>query len=510
MNQIKRVFFALVACLCGQVWGASGSFQFVEGTVDIVRADGRRDTARKGAELSEGDSVVSGRDAHAQIVMADDTVIAVRPETQLRIEAFRFAGDADPAPQSIIGLLKGTFRTLTGRIARMTRGVAVVRTPNATIGVRGTDHEPAYIPPPAPGETPVAPPGTYDKVNEGAVYIETEAGRIELAANEVGFASLETMAPPVRLPSVPQFLRGDGGLRAGRATAQEREGAEEERGRGARPVQITQAMRDFAARVPLPPAIIAAVKEGDLDPRILAATVPAPAGVAVAGGDLSPGGFLGSGGGVVGAGEDPVAVLLSSGVPVAITSREFAYVRNGSRIVDGGQARTIDGAEVRWGIYAGGSIVDARGSRSPQFFHAMAARDATPLSNLSGTATYSSVLGYTKPVNEAGELGGRIINGRSAVTVDFASARVTGYELSVIDARGHQFDGQYSGNGVPLAQFLGSAGLQLSTKCSQGCNGSGTGNAHGVVVGPRGGGLITSYDIRAGGKGVTGSVVLGR
>jgi len=510
MIHIKRVFLVLVACVCGQVWGASGSFQFVEGAVDVVRPDGRRDAARKGAELSEGDTVVSGRDAHAQIVMADDTVIAVRPETQLRIEAFRFAGEADPAPQSIIGLLKGTLRTLTGRIARMTRGVAVVRTPNATIGVRGTDHEPAYIPPPAPGETPVASPGTYDKVNEGAVYIETEAGRIELAANEVGFASLETIAPPVRLPSVPQFLRGEGGLRAGRAAAQERDGPNDERGREQRPIQITQAMRDFAARVPLPPAIIAAIKEGDLDPRILAATVPAAPGLAIAGGDLSPGGFLGSGGGVVGAGEDPVAVLLSAGVPVAITSREFAYARNGARAVDGGQARTGDGAEVRWGIYAGGSIVDARGYRAPQFFHAMAARDATPVSNLSGTATYASVLGFTKPINEAGELGGRIVNGRSAVTVDFNSARVIGYEMSVIDARGHQFDGQYSGSGVPLTQFLGNTGLPLATKCSQGCSGSGTGNAHGVVVGPKGGGVITSYDISAGGKGVTGSVVLGR
>jgi hypothetical protein len=102
------------------------------------------------------------------------------------------------------------------------------------------------------------------------------------------------------------------------------------------------------------------------------------------------------------------------------------------------------------------------------------------------------------------------VNGRTAVTVDFNSARVIGYEMSVIDARGHQFDGQYSGSGVPLTQFLGNAGLPLATKCSQGCSGGGAGNAHGVVVGPKGGGVITSYDISAGGKGVAGSVVLGR
>ena len=39
--------------------------------------------------------------------------------------------------------------------------------PTATIGIRGTDHEPVFIPEPKPGETPVGQPGTYDKVNSG-------------------------------------------------------------------------------------------------------------------------------------------------------------------------------------------------------------------------------------------------------------------------------------------------------------------------------------------------------
>ena len=54
--------------------------------------------------------------------------------------------------RSALSLLKGAMRAITGYIGRSNRDGYRIETPTATIGIRGTDHEPAYYPPPERGE----------------------------------------------------------------------------------------------------------------------------------------------------------------------------------------------------------------------------------------------------------------------------------------------------------------------------------------------------------------------
>jgi hypothetical protein len=92
---------------------------------------------------------------------------------------------------------------------------------------------------------------------------------------------------------------------------------------------------------------------------------------------------------------------------------------------------------------------------------------------------------------------------------------VTNYDVKVVDARGYTFQGAFSGN-LPVTQFVAGSGVPLTVSCS-GCGGatvgSGpSGSGHGVVVGPTGQGLVSSYDMKSfrtvGTFGVTGSVLL--
>jgi len=73
-------------------------------------------------------------------------------------------------------------------IGRRNKSNYLVNTPTAKIGIRGTDHEPYYVPSPAPGETLPAPPGTYNKVNVGETVIRTPGGTVVVGANQIGFA----------------------------------------------------------------------------------------------------------------------------------------------------------------------------------------------------------------------------------------------------------------------------------------------------------------------------------
>lgn len=228
------------------------------------------------------------------------------------------------------------------------------------------------------------------------------------------------------------------------------------------------------------------------------------------GGDLS-GTSVGSGAGVVG---NNFAVMLdAAGNPVNVGSSNFAYARNDAPLIQSGST-TVGGNPVRWGIYGGGQINDAMGLRDPRFFHFMGAPNATTPAVLStvltGPMTFTATAGnneYTKPIAENGAVGGTV---SLTITLNNVSAipSVTAYSLNVGDANSRSWSATLSGGAVGLGQFLSGSGAPLSVNCT-GCPvSSGFGNAHGSPIGTSTvSGVISSYDLKAGGAGVTGSVL---
>ena len=185
----------------------AGRFQFVNGDVKVVAANGKERSVSKGSEVSEGESVVTSPSASAQIKMEDDGLIVVRPDTKLRITTFLYSGKTDGSERSFISLFKGGFRAITGAIGRVNKDNYKIETPTATIGIRGTDHEPTFIPNPAPGQVAIAEPGTYDKVNSGAAVLSTANGMIVIKPDQAGFVPNIGNAAPKILATIPAFLR---------------------------------------------------------------------------------------------------------------------------------------------------------------------------------------------------------------------------------------------------------------------------------------------------------------
>ena len=137
----------------------AGKVELVEGQVSVTGADSKPRNILTGSILLEGDSVSTGEKGELHAEMADGAVIAVRPNSQIRIVRCRARGNS--ADTSALNLLKGSFRSVTCWIGKSSPANCQIRTPSAAIGVRGTDHEPLVIPAgAASGE-----PGTYDRVN---------------------------------------------------------------------------------------------------------------------------------------------------------------------------------------------------------------------------------------------------------------------------------------------------------------------------------------------------------
>lgn len=137
--------FCLVVAPVGAYAGVAGHVQFVSGNVQVTSAAGQIRQAEKGGPINEGDLVSSAQQSSVQIKMQDGGFIAVRPNTRLKIEQFRFSGQAEGGnDRSFFSLIKGGFRSITGLIGQVNKQNYRVTTPAATIGIRGTDYEAVY------------------------------------------------------------------------------------------------------------------------------------------------------------------------------------------------------------------------------------------------------------------------------------------------------------------------------------------------------------------------------
>ncbi|MFZ4534838.1 hypothetical protein [Propionivibrio sp.] len=170
----------------------------------------------KDRQLREGDPVFVGERVHATssaeaVLKTDDAgIVAVRPGAEFVAERFAAQGDANDS--LTLRILTGSLRIITGWIGRTNQAGHRVVTPSATIGIRGTDHEP-YVLSPDMLAAATNKPGTYDKVNRGGTTLDVNGQSLDIDAGRVGFVrlvrvkerALLTLLLPALLDKVPDF-----------------------------------------------------------------------------------------------------------------------------------------------------------------------------------------------------------------------------------------------------------------------------------------------------------------
>jgi hypothetical protein len=185
---------------------SAANFIVAIGAVQVIDTAGRARPAGRGGPLAPGDRIVTGADGLAQIRFSDGAMLSVRANSDLKIEAHSYRGESDSLATTVLQLVRGGLRAITGAVARVNRSGYKVVTPTATIGVRGTDFEAFYIPPPtAGGLAPPDEPGTYLRVTRGLAFLQTPQGDLDVRPQQVGFMPIATV-PPRLLPQAPQFM----------------------------------------------------------------------------------------------------------------------------------------------------------------------------------------------------------------------------------------------------------------------------------------------------------------
>ncbi len=479
----RFILGALLWMFAAAAWAQAGRVVLAVGEVSAQRGAERLRLAA-GASVAAGDTIITGAQSHAQVRFSDEALVALRPDTEFRIEEFVFNGRNDGTERAVFRLVRGGFRTVTGQVGQVDRSTYRVLTTQATIGIRGTHYVLQLCVQDdcrdSPGGTAVAP-GLYCGVFDGRVVAITPFGESEFG--EFEYFTVPDGAAPSRLLAPPLFLAG--ALTSPTALA----------GRKA-PVDLS------FANVP---ALPLAYAQADA-PFVYQATEDLNDGPPVT---VARAYVVGSDEYTLEIGtsttSQPQIAVDGAGRVVGVKTPSLTANVGTANIVDTG--RDTSSAGLNWGRWAGagsniaqklpnGEVFDNSGGN----LHYVYGNLATALPT-SGTVSFGAI-GGTRPTDSGTGATGTLISG-GTIVVDFTAARLSLSGLAV-------------GFGNATYTMSGSTSLvgpQFSTSgvgAAAGCTGAGCqplvqGNFTGFLAGPGGTGIGLDYYFNT----RTGSVIEG-
>lgn len=169
----------------------------VRGNPVATDLNGRRRVLQRQDRIHSGDTIEGADGGSTRVMMNDGAEIVLRPYSTIAIEQYEFRERDPGASRSVIRLLKGALRMITGLIGRENPGGFRVDTTVATIGVRGTDFGVRVCGNagcPVDG-APTLGPGAYAGVLDGSVALGNAAGSVEVTRGEFYYVANEQSAP---------------------------------------------------------------------------------------------------------------------------------------------------------------------------------------------------------------------------------------------------------------------------------------------------------------------------
>ncbi|HEV8500330.1 MAG TPA: FecR family protein [Casimicrobiaceae bacterium] len=457
-----RILALALALVSSAALAQVGRVVLAVGDVAAVRGSDRIKLA-SGASVNAGDAVITGTASHAQIRFTDDGLVALKPDSEFRIEQYVYNGSVDGNERAVFRLVRGGFRTVTGQIGKVDHDRYSVVTTQATIGIRGTHFVLQECVADECRETPDSqpfPPGSYCGVLDGRVAADTPYGNAEYGLREYFF--VPPGGAPQRLVAPPTFLADNlqGRVLVARTAPADLQFP-----------KVPEFPQGFA--VPGAPFVYMATEDLDLAP-IVDSGVNYVIGSDVYTLELA----------AVDAAANPFT-LNGAGNVVAISTPTLHASLGGASVVDTGSAPDAGG--LVWGRWQGegstitqtlpnGQTVSNDGGN----LHYIYGNAATSIPT-AGVVSFSPV-GSTRPTDSATGAVGTLLSG-GIVTVDFTQANLALSGLSV----GFGPDATYSMSGSTrlVGPLFSTAGIGANASCTgAACQPLVQGNFAGFLAGP--------------------------
>ena len=144
-NHIYLMFFclAILPSFVAQAQAIDGVFTVVKGNVKVQQLSTHQVVKAKiGQKVYPQDTIMTGGDSRAKIVMVDNNVINVLPNSKFAIKAYQYKPSQNKK-NVLLNVLYGKIRTTVQQKYHGTNKFRV-ETPSAVAGVRGTDFITSY------------------------------------------------------------------------------------------------------------------------------------------------------------------------------------------------------------------------------------------------------------------------------------------------------------------------------------------------------------------------------
>ena len=227
---------ALGSALAAQV---AGTVINLSGALLAKKADGKIKVLGLKSEVEQGDTLMSEKNTYAQIKFIDNSEITLKPNTTFKVEAFAYEVGKPEGDSASFSLVKGGLRSVTGLLGKRNKEKFSLKTPSATIGIRGTTFVAEYVEedaqavaartaflfasvaglgdtvlparplqlaqgmaPPKPGAPGQLTPGLHVFVIDGMITMSNAGGNQMFTAGQFGFVR-NNVNPPVLVPNNP-------------------------------------------------------------------------------------------------------------------------------------------------------------------------------------------------------------------------------------------------------------------------------------------------------------------
>jgi hypothetical protein len=203
MRALLLAAFSLT--LCVQCWAGIGTVSDTKGVSCAIERAKQKLSGEKGASIESMDTYVTGG-CVSNITFKDDTKVKVTENSRLLIDDFVFDPKASDAGKLALKVGAGTVRYASGQIAKNNPQQVNIKTPTASVAVRGTDFTMTVDE--AGGSLVVLLPSCKDEAEQkkyeleenkckvGKISVSTMAGTVELdKAFEATFVNSSSMPP---------------------------------------------------------------------------------------------------------------------------------------------------------------------------------------------------------------------------------------------------------------------------------------------------------------------------
>jgi hypothetical protein len=179
----------------------AGIVSHVSGPLFAKNAHGVTRTLSKMSIIDQGDTVITEKRTYARLKFTDGGEVTLRPGSTFVVESYAFNNEKGKEDKAVFGLVKGSLRAVTGQVSKRGNPDAYkMKTPTATIGVRGTSYDLKICLDNCPGLAN----GIYFSVTDGVIQVTNGAGSVTFGAGSYGYVKNDSTLPVV-VPFVPNL-----------------------------------------------------------------------------------------------------------------------------------------------------------------------------------------------------------------------------------------------------------------------------------------------------------------